>query len=132
MADRLGNVAARLFKHADRNGVDRPAGITYDEIDRSGAPRKAGSKRLWPQTEALKAHLVIDRVDESLAAADASTMILEMMFEHYLKSNGTWQDQLDANNQGVGTSAPASTMYHVVVALDEYLRRFEDPNYRLG
>ena len=33
------------------------------------------------------------------------------------------QDKLDDHNCGVDTSSPASTMYHLFVAFDEYLTR---------
>ena len=94
-------------------------GFLIDEIDTSGQVRKA-SRRLWPQTELIKAWLAqvengADRADE---AAEA---LIEAMLGTYLSGPfpGGWFDQYAADGTIIGDTVPASSLYHVFVATAE-------------
>lgn len=79
--------------------------------------------RMWCQTEGLKAALAMKEhgmtVDGSLA-----TRMLDQIYNRYLDTpqKGGWYDAADAEGRIVSTNMPTSTFYHVLCALDEYLR----------
>ena len=75
---------------------------------RLGAPQRRGARRLWPQTEALKAALVLGR------DADAAD-IIEAMFKTYLNQEtaGLWCDEYDDQGRPSAKVVPASILYHL-------------------
>jgi len=79
-----------------------------------------GSARLWPQTERLKAAALAARITGDAKyfamAASAATSL-----KRYLATPipGLWYDRIDANGNIVDEPAPASTFYHLVVAVAE-------------
>lgn len=83
-----------------------------DEEDKSGRTRRA-SKRLWVQTEVIRAHLAMMERGHPKAEAQAVRAI-ELFREHYLNDDGSWVDQLDANGQPCAKTIPVSTFYHVM------------------
>lgn len=108
--------------HADRN-------LFFDEIDRSGAVLRA-SQRLWPQTEAVKAHIAAAEHgatagDRESARARISPAV-DAIFDNYLISDtGIWNDQLDAAGKPVSTFVPATSLYHLFLAFAETLQFYE-------
>jgi mannose/cellobiose epimerase-like protein (N-acyl-D-glucosamine 2-epimerase family) len=49
--------------------------------------------------------------------------LLDRMFELYFSAaRGNWQNHLDVNGKGLAETAPASSFYHVFMALTEVLR----------
>lgn len=83
------------------------------------------SRRTWPQTEALKAHIALHDAGDPAAAARAA-QCLASLFDDYLSGApaGGWRDWFDAAGAPVAADIPASTGYHAVLALAEYLRAF--------
>jgi mannose-6-phosphate isomerase len=76
--------------------------------------------RLWPQTERLKAAAL-------MAATTGEACFWSMAVQaakglrRYLETGtpGLWHDRLKADGQFVQQSAPASSFYHIVCAIDE-------------
>ena len=88
-----------------------------DEEDKAGHVRRA-TKRLWCQTELIKAHLAqtergIESAKEMVAAS------IDGFIETYLNENGTWVDQIDENGHPCATTIPASTFYHIFCMIAE-------------
>ena len=56
-------------------------------------------------------------------AAEAAARVAITFLDTYLATEvrGLWMDQFDENGVGVTDAAPASTLYHVVVAFRELL-----------
>ncbi len=82
-----------------------------------------GSRRTWPQTEALKAHLVqFERTGEARAGLLACRSF-DTLFDEYLTEDGGWIDHFSAEGSPIAATMPASTGYHVVLALSELIRR---------
>jgi mannose-6-phosphate isomerase len=105
--------ARQLFDFAERHGVDRDGGV-FDQVDRAGRPRETG-KRLWPQTERIKALAVLgdtERLDAALAYCG----------ERYLDAGGGWHEQLVRDGSVVSEAQNATSVYHVVTALGEAMR----------
>lgn len=77
-----------------------------------------GARRLWPQTEALKAALILARDDDAAALIDA-------LFNSYLDEDvpGLWQDEYDAAGRPVAKDVPASILYHLHEAVSSAAER---------
>lgn len=96
-------------------------GRAIQSAARGGAPVDA-SRRTWPQTEALKAHLAMleARRDERYAAAACRSF--DILMDEYLTEDGGWIDHFSADGAILSSSMPASTGYHVVLAFAELIR----------
>lgn len=112
--------AIALYRFAEKHGVDPADGLVYDAIRSDGSIAKR-SKRCWPQTEALRAQLVMadwQGLDTRIRARE----ITHGLFDRYLsQGHGIWQDQLDERGDGATAYVPASTLYHLFLAFSEYL-----------
>ncbi len=109
-----------LYAYALSHGLDG-RGFAIDECDRHGRQVRL-SRRAWPQTELIKAYLNAARQGDAGAAESAARLTLAFL-ETYLATDvpGLWMDQFDAEGAGMTDAAPASTLYHVVVAFRELL-----------
>jgi len=82
-----------------------------DEEDISGNIRRE-TKRLWVQTELVKAHLA--QAENGVpGAADMAAAAMDGLFGLYLKNDGTWHDQINACLTPVAKTIPVSTFYHI-------------------
>ncbi len=97
------------------------SGRAVMDVARSGAIRD-GSRRTWVQTEALKAHLALFEATGAARFAAAASQSFDLLMDDYLTPEGGWIDHIDAAGLPVATKMPASTGYHVVLALSELLR----------
>ena len=132
--DDTGDMADALYQFASTHGCDQapgPAqGLAFDSVLRRGADERLGhgtslddNKRLWVQTEAIKAQLARLEDGADPAASERLELLLERLFGLYLAvGHGNWQDHLDAHGGAIAQSAPASSFYHLFVCLTEVLR----------
>lgn len=82
-----------------------------DEEDVSGRVRRE-TRRLWVQTEVIKAHLTM--AENGVAgSADMAAAFIDGLFETYLKPDGTWCDQINACGGQIAKTIPVSTFYHI-------------------
>ncbi|MFN7056522.1 AGE family epimerase/isomerase [Hyphomonas sp.] len=88
---------------------------------RGGAPIDA-SRRTWPQTEALKAHLAIFEASGDERVAAAACRSFDILMDEYLTEDGAWLDHYGADGAVLSEQIPASTGYHVVLAFSELIR----------
>ena len=114
-----------LYRFAAGWGVAPGTGLVRDAVSRSGATVR-GSARLWPQTEALRAHAVTTRRGGDAELALRTT--LGNLRTRYLSGcpSGSWIDQLDERGQPVSTSVPTSSFYHLMTAYAELQRLARD------
>ncbi len=111
-----------LFTHADRHGYD-VAGLIVDELLNDGSPRTR-SHRAWPVTEAIKANVTeaaLGRAHSERKAANLVTLLVDRFLA--TEPAGGWIDRLDEKGACATDFMPASTLYHIVCALD-VLERF--------
>ena len=115
-----GAEADALYDYAVRYGLDSD-GLAIDECDPRGRQVRA-SRRLWPQTELIKGHLTQAQAGVPGAAEAAAEVALKVL-DSYLATAipGLWMDQFDAEGRGMTEAAPASSLYHLVVAFREFL-----------
>ncbi len=115
-----------LFAWAWAKGIDRRAeGIfgAYDAVDPEGRVLQGGSKRLWPQTEALKACLALAERSEHPEAAAGIAPLLQSFFTHFAGlDHALWRDQFDGAGAMIAKAVPASSLYHLFLAIAEVLR----------
>ncbi len=114
----VGSFCAALYDHADRYGWDA-AGFIVDEVEASGAILKA-SRRSWPHAEALKANVVegeIGRQGSDEKAADCVTRLMNVFVGRPV--SGGWIDHVNAAGRPIVAMMPASTLYHLFMAVAE-------------
>jgi mannose-6-phosphate isomerase len=116
-------ISDQLYAFATTYGVDAD-GLVFDSVLRDGTLHD-GNKRLWVQTEAIKAAASrYERIGDMTAAARVDAL-LELLFNHYLDGvRGDYVEHLNRQGTSFKSFAPASSLYHVFLALTEVLRVF--------
>lgn len=109
-----------LYRFGMKFGLDQQ-GLAIDELRANGAVARA-SRRTWPQTELIKALVVMAR-DGDLTARARLPFTVQTLMRTYLATPtaGLWFDQFDAQGRSQDRHAPASTFYHLVMAFRELL-----------
>lgn len=118
-------LADALTTWAGSAGTDPVRGGSYDQIGRDGARLKT-SKRIWPQSEAVKTYAAAYSAAPSAATLAPLTTRLSFLFERYLLPDGRWHEHLDADLTPIAPILPASTPYHIVFALLEVIKALEN------
>ncbi len=91
-----------------------------DEEDIHGNIRRQ-SRRLWVQTEVIKAHLA--QAERGMAgSADMAAATIEGLFQYYLNDDGSWNDQINACAVNMAKTIPVSTFYHIMCMAAEAVR----------
>ncbi|WP_309606834.1 AGE family epimerase/isomerase [Phenylobacterium sp.] len=103
--------ARRLYRNGLR-GVDAGRGVAVNALWEDFAIRD-GDARLWPQTERLKAALILGEADDALSAAQGLARYLDT------PARGAWRDTLKTDGTFVAGPAPATSFYHLIVAILE-------------
>ncbi len=120
--DDLSDIAERLRVHAELYGVERGSAVVYDDIFRDGRPRTKTS-RLWPHTERIKANLTRFELTRDPLAADAVCDAYDMLMRYCdTPIKGLWRDRRLSDGSFVDEPAPASSFYHIMMALFELIR----------
>jgi N-acylglucosamine 2-epimerase/mannose-6-phosphate isomerase len=115
-------IAERLIK-SGQAGFDPATGLTVDQVDRKGRILQA-SRRLWPQTEALKAALV-EAEFFGKANNERIAKITNALFANYLDTapvGGTWIDHYNQDGSIKADKIPSTSLYHIQLAFLELLR----------
>lgn len=113
--------ASALYRFA--NATLDEHGVPCMSVRRSGAPVDT-SRRSWVTTEALKAHITMTRRGDELAPVRLIDSF-DQLFDDHLTVEGGWADHLEADGSQRGEKMPASTGYHVALALDELIKMSE-------
>jgi mannose/cellobiose epimerase-like protein (N-acyl-D-glucosamine 2-epimerase family) len=111
-------LSARLLDFGRRFGVDADGGV-FDQLDREGQPL-AATKRLWPQTERIKALAAraVATADESLRR-ELEAGLRYCFARHVDPRTRGWFEQLSRDGRVISDAQNATSVYHVVVALEE-------------
>ena len=115
-----GALASEMLESALR-WADPASGLLVDEALRDGGVRKP-TRRSWLQTELAKAWLAEAEAGRPDAPAAAAALVA--LERHHLGTPlaAGWTDQLDAACRPLPGPVPASTLYHVFVAVAEAVR----------
>ncbi len=122
-------IAARRLVEVGERGVDEARRLAQNGLDFDLVPIDRAF-RLWPQTERIKAWLMMaetavtpeDR-DRAYAKVADAAFALQGFFKSVLP--GLWGDRFDENCIAIEEHAPASSLYHIVCALEEMHRLLE-------
>ena len=88
-----------------------------DEEDKSGETRRE-TKRLWVQTEVIKAHLAMAE-RKTPGSRDMAAATIDALFPTYLTEDGLWNDQINACGANIAKTIPVSTFYHILCMASE-------------
>lgn len=122
-------VARRLYS-VGRAGVSERGGVAQDQMNVDGTLR-SGRARLWPQTEWLKAALILAREsrdgERAALIADAEMALRALWL--YLTPDGVWRDKRLPDGGFVDEPAPASSFYHIMAAFDQLAAMDGEPGF---
>lgn len=115
-----GRAAARRLYRIGRQGVDPLRGVAMDALD-IDLQTITPTARLWPQTEWIKAALLLAETaeGEERIDLDADTATAVRALQAYLTPNGLWRDRMLVDGRFVEEAAPASSFYHIMSAYDQ-------------
>jgi mannose-1-phosphate guanylyltransferase/mannose-6-phosphate isomerase len=117
----LTGYARKLYASAIANGLNRATGLAYGAVSRSAIPFDRIS-RSWPQAEAVKAAIALDRVRGPDLKPEIEQRVGRLFRWHIdAAPTGMWIDQIDERGRSRATDVPASIFYHLVTALTQYL-----------
>lgn len=109
-------VARKLYDHGVA-GVSERLGIAVDAMNEDGSIRSRRA-RLWPQTEWLKASLILAELSvdgERQAYLDQAAAAQRALW-FYLSGDGLWRDKRLPDRSFIDEPAPASSFYHIMAA----------------
>jgi mannose-6-phosphate isomerase len=114
--------AGALAEFAEARGVDRKRRTAVQIVRADGAPIDYSS-RLWPQTERLKAQLILANRAHGLEQVKREAAALESvnaLFGYFdAATPGLWRDRLSPEGAYREEAAPASSFYHILCAFEE-------------
>lgn len=111
-------LAERLYTWGMTHGIGAD-GFAIDLCGADGTAKDRG-RRLWPQTELIKAHLAREEAGVAGAGAVADAALAALMASYFTHDpRGGWVDRFDADGVLVDGRMPVSTFYHVYVAIAE-------------
>ncbi|CAN5208033.1 mannose-1-phosphate guanylyltransferase/mannose-6-phosphate isomerase [soil metagenome] len=108
--------ARKLYVHG-LGGVSELLAVAVDALDQDGSIRSRRA-RLWPQTEWLKAALILAElsVDGERQAYLESAAAAQRALWLYLTDDGLWRDKRLPDRTFIDEPAPASSFYHIMAA----------------
>lgn len=110
--DDRGEAAARRLFQIGRSGFDPRRDVVVNALWDDLSIRDAAA-RLWPQTEHLKAALLLGETDAALAAANGLASFLDT------PARGVWCERMSPGGRFLAEPAPATSLYHLYVAVME-------------
>jgi mannose-6-phosphate isomerase len=114
--------AQRLVEIAAGPGLDRERGVMLQQLLDDFSVHDPVA-RLWPQTEWLKAALALSSIapDDAGLAAQIPKAVAGLKLYLTTPVAGLWWDRLEPSGQFIDEPAPASSLYHIVCAIAEFL-----------
>lgn len=112
--------AARQLFAVGRRGFDPARNVAVNALADDLAVRDAGA-RLWPQTEHLKAALILGDAAAALQGANGLAAYLDT------PTRGVWRERMRSDGGFVEEPSPASSFYHLFLAVRELARFAAEP-----
>ncbi len=115
--------AKRLYEIGQTYGVDRQRGVAFDQLLDDFSIHKHGA-RLWPQTERIKAAVILagsaeTREEKTAYVSEASAAIAGLGKYFNVPLKGLWRDKMNSDGGFVDEPAPASSFYHIICSIAE-------------
>jgi len=108
--------ALRLFE-AGKGGVDAKRGVVTQQLLEDGSIHDDVT-RLWPQTERIKAAVILGDDEEAGKAVKG----LQLYFDSPIP--GLWGDKFKPDGAFIEEPSTASSFYHIICAIAEFHARF--------
>jgi mannose-6-phosphate isomerase len=108
--------AARRLYATGLRGVDSTRQVAVNALWDDLSVREANA-RLWPQTERLKASLFFGGEAEVLRASQGLAKYLDV------PARGAWRDKMQADGSFLDEPSPATSLYHLLIAVLELKAR---------
>ncbi len=117
--------AERLFEIGSVQGVDTVRNVAFNTLTDTLTPEDLAA-RLWPQTERIKAALIMAKTGgsdwvRSNGATQAVNGVRGLQQYFAVKTPGLWRDKLQTNGSFIEEPAPASSFYHIICAAADVL-----------
>ena len=118
--------ARRLMDIAEVIGTDPQRDVTFNELWDDFTPKDRNA-RLWPQTERIKAFVAAAEAAATPAEKEADVakaVEAAAGLKLYLSTDfvGLWRDRMKADGSFEIEPSPASSLYHIICAIDELSR----------
>ena len=127
--DSIAPAMRQLHDWAWQHGVEREGAapwIAFEELDPAGKVLAGGSKRLWPQTEAVKSALAIYQRFGDDEALKQAKLLLGGLFSNFASlDRPDWREQTDRDGKLIREGMPSSSLYHLFLAVAEAVRVLE-------
>lgn len=123
----IDDYANALFERVLEIGFDQSGRFLVDELTPSGVCSKP-TRRLWPQTELLRAAVAQHRANGDPAALALAEKVLNAIFDDYLGGciKGGWRDQFSLDGAPLADRMPASSFYHLLCAFSAVIDLYGD------
>lgn len=117
----VSEAARRIYIHGEAYGVSSD-GYAFDEVWADGAV-KTQTSRLWPLTERIKANIIrVETLRDPKAVSHVAEAFDALMTYCDLPIPGLWRDRRRADGSFIDEAAPASSFYHIILAMSELIR----------
>ena len=121
--ERFLTAAKRLIEIGEAHGTDQVRGVSVNEVWDDFKP-KDSKARLWPQTERMKAYSALHSVathpsDAAMAIEKAIEACDGLKLYFKTEIEGLYSDKMNEDGSLVVESAPTSSLYHIICAIDE-------------
>lgn len=102
-------------------GWDTEFGGIYNEVNRDGEATKT-AKRIWPETEALKAHLCLYRIKQDEKYLERAKAQKDFTLKYRLNENNSWKEHLSRDLKDETDLHPSTTAYHLLMGFLEWIK----------
>lgn len=104
-------------------GLDEESGLLADSAD-IGSGEKSSSCRLWPQTEHVRACLVLARRTGDEKFINQAALYLNVLNDRYLSgvASGCYHDEVGFDGTITSDRSPTSLIYHHITLADELVK----------
>jgi mannose-6-phosphate isomerase len=119
----LHSVRGTLYEISEKYGINKERGSAYDEVWSDLTPHKK-TGRFWPQCERIKAalQLGLEASDKAPYAAAADEALRGLFHFLDVEVKGLWFDTWQENGQFTQQPAKASSLYHIIGAMADYIQ----------
>jgi mannose/cellobiose epimerase-like protein (N-acyl-D-glucosamine 2-epimerase family) len=108
-----------LYAFANRYGFDQTTGLVFNAVASDGRVLDRAA-RIWPQTEAIKAHLAMFEFCGIETSATIEAIIANMQARFWnCMPRGTWIEEFSPDGVKTVDKIPASSLYHMFLAYAE-------------
>ncbi|MEM8749059.1 MAG: AGE family epimerase/isomerase [Pseudomonadota bacterium] len=113
--------ARKVYATGVSQGSNRKTGLAWASMTPLGVPIER-VHRSWPQAEALKAAIMLDRTGEQEMTGEIEARMDRLFIWHLDEApDGLWVDRRDAEGVSTAQDVPASIFYHIVGGMMAYL-----------